>query len=66
MMSTAMRDAMPAHRPGKRTFVITRSTFFGAGSHVGKWLGLPLGALPFLYHWYAWFCVNISGFYDRE
>jgi alpha-glucosidase len=39
MMSIATHNALLARRPGKRTFVITRSTFVGAGSHVGKWLG---------------------------
>ena len=39
MMSKATRDAMLARRPGKRTLVITRSTFAGAGSYAQKWLG---------------------------
>ncbi|KAF8592469.1 glycoside hydrolase family 31 protein [Ramaria rubella] len=39
MMSMHTRNAMEARRAGLRPFMIVRSTFAGAGTKTGKWLG---------------------------
>ncbi|KAF8993360.1 alpha-glucosidase [Cyathus striatus] len=58
MMSITTRDALLTLRPGKRTLVITRSTFVGAGAHVGKWLGDSLS----LWEHYRFSIAGMLGF----
>ncbi|KAK6866091.1 alpha-glucosidase [Apiospora arundinis] len=39
MMGMVTRQAMLKRRPGLKPFIITRSTFAGAGRYIQKWLG---------------------------
>ncbi|KAF8455795.1 glycosyl hydrolases family 31-domain-containing protein [Kalaharituber pfeilii] len=63
MMSLTTRTAMLSRRPTKRPFIITRSTFAGAGHSVGKWLGDNLSTWE-QYRFQVAGMLNFAAFYQ--
>lgn len=58
MMSSTSRGSLLYRRPTSRPLVITRSTFAGAGSHVGHWLGDNMAD----WDHYRWTIVELQEF----